>query len=338
MRTTTALLAPAPGAALAPTTIQRRELRDDDIAVRVTHCGVCFTDVHHLRSTDPEAFPLVPGHEFVGNIVDSCESCRWCASGQENWCEEFPTLTYGGRDRQDGTRTLGGCSGEYVVRESFVHPRPAGLDPAGVAPLLCAGVTVWEPLRAEDVGPGIRVGVVGIGGLGHLAVRLARALGAEVTAITSAPEKAEDAARLGASRTVVSRDGTAMAEAAESLDLIIDTIGSEHDLTPYLRLLDVHGVLYPLGYLGPRTVDSMALMVGRKRVSSSGSAGLARAAELLEFCGRHGLTADVEVVPAAEAAAALERLTRHEAAAESIERRRRDLSCRGAVREAPLDG
>lgn len=207
---------------------------------------------------------------------------------------------------------MGGYSGEYVVREAFVHPRPADLDPAGAAPLLCAGATVWEPLRAEAVGPGTRVGVVGIGGLGHLAVRLARALGAEVTAITSTPEKAEDAARLGASRTVVSRDDAAMAEAAESLDLIIDTIGSEHDLSPYLRLLDVQGVLYPVGYLGSHTVDSMALMVGRKRVSSSGSAGLARTAELLEFCGRHGVTADVEVLPATEAAVALERLARHD--------------------------
>src|SRR5699024_2646005 len=176
--------------------------------------------------------------------------------------------------RHDGTRTFGGFSGEYVARDRFVYHRPTTLDPAGVAPLLCAGITVWDPLRAEEAGPGTRVGVAGIGGLGHLAVRLAAALGAEVT-----------------------------------LHVLIDTIGFEHDLTPYVRALDVHGVLYPVGYLGPLSIDSMSLLVGRKRLSSSGGGGVDRVAELLEFCGRHEITADVEVVPAADAMTALSRLT-----------------------------
>ncbi|GAA1917576.1 NAD(P)-dependent alcohol dehydrogenase [Nocardioides lentus] len=331
MRSTTALLAGAPGAALSPTTIERRDLRPDDVAVRVTHCGVCFTDLHHLRSTDPGVFPLVPGHEFVGevaavgaavtrfavgdpvavgNIVGSCGACRWCREGQENWCERF-VLTYGGPDHEGG-RTLGGYSGEYVVRERFTHHRPAHLDPAGVAPLLCAGITVWEPLRTAGVGPGSRVGVVGIGGLGHLAVRLAAALGAEVTAFTTSERKVADAERLGASRVVVSSDAAAMAAVGDSLDLVVDTVAVDHDLAPYLAALDVEGVLYPVGYLGPLQVDSMSLLRGRKRVSSSGSGGVDRTAELLQFCGEHGVVADVEVLPARDVATALDRLARND--------------------------
>ncbi|WP_299056022.1 NAD(P)-dependent alcohol dehydrogenase [uncultured Nocardioides sp.] len=332
MRPTTALLADRPGAPLTPTPIERRDLRDDDVAVRVTHCGVCFTDLHHLRSTADGVFPLVPGHEFVGevaavgpavtsyavgdpvavgNIVDSCGECRRCAEGQENWCPEY-VLTYAGRDRHDSSRTLGGYSGEYVVRERFVHARPPGLDPAGVAPLLCAGITVWEPLRTTGVGPGSRVGVVGIGGLGHLAVRLAAALGAEVTAFTTSAAKADDARRLGATRVVVSTDAEQMAAAADSLDVVIDTVAVEHDLAPYLACVDTDGVLFPVGYLGPLTVDSMSLLAGRKRLSSSGSGGVDRTAELLAFCGEHGITADVEVLPAAEVATALDRLARND--------------------------
>lgn len=330
MTTTSALLASAPGAALELAQIERRDLRPDDVSVRVTHSGVCFTDLHRLASPDSRMFPLVPGHEFVGvvsavgaavtkfrvgdavaigNIVDSCGECKWCLRGQESWCEEIPTQTYSGEDRHDGTRTFGGFSGEYVARDRFVHHRPTTLDPAGVAPLLCAGITVWDPLRAEEAGPGTRVGVAGIGGLGHLAVRLAAALGAEVTAFTTSQSKAADAKRLGATHVVVSSDAHAMAAAAETLDVLIDTIGFEHDLTPYVRALDVHGVLYPVGYLGPLSIDSMSLLVGRKRLSSSGGGGVDRVAELLEFCGRHEITADVEVVPAADAMTALSRLT-----------------------------
>lgn len=333
MRTTTALLSPAPGGLLTPTRIDRRDLRADDVAVRVTHCGVCHTDLHHLASLDPEAFPLVPGHEFVGevaavgsrvtrfvvgdpvavaNIVDSCGECRWCERGQEAWCEEFPTLTYNGRDRHDGTRTLGGYSGEYVVREAFVHARPKNLDPAGVAPLLCAGITVWTPLRAEQVGAGSKVGVVGVGGLGHLAVKLARALGAEVTVFTTSPGKAEDARRLGAARAIVSTDEDAMSGAPRDLDVIIDTIAVEHSLEPYLDTLDVRGVLYPVGYLGALTVDTIALLIGRRRLSSAGGASPQDVAELLAFCEEKEIVADVETVPGRDVHTALDRLSRND--------------------------
>ncbi|MDN5853971.1 MAG: alcohol dehydrogenase catalytic domain-containing protein, partial [Actinomycetia bacterium] len=208
--------------------VQRRNLRADDLAVRVDYCGVCHTDLHAIGAGAHEGeTPLVPGHEFtgvvsdvgadvtdfsigdpvaVGNIVDSCGVCDLCASGHENFCREFPTLTYGGTDRRDGSTTLGGYSREYVVRDRFAYRLPAGLDPAGAAPLLCAGITVWEPLRSLGVSEGSRVAVVGLGGLGHLAVKLAVALGAETTVISRSADKVDDAHRLGARTVVLSTD------------------------------------------------------------------------------------------------------------------------------------
>ena len=310
----------------------RRSLRADDVAVRITHCGVCHSDLHALAQpagTRGHA-PLVPGHEFVGevtevgpgvtrfavgdavavgNIVDSCGECRMCLAGHENMCAEFPTLTYAGRDRVDGTTTLGGWSSSYVVREGFVYHRPPGLDPAAVAPLMCAGITVWEPLRAWDVGPGSRVGVVGLGGLGHLAVKLAAGLGAEVTVFTRTAAKGDDARALGAHRVVVSEDADDMAAAGDSLDLVIDCVSAPHDLGPYLRTLDLDGTLVGLGYLGESTVDAMDLLRARRRLASSGSGGRARTQELLDFCGEHGIVADVETLPSAEVGTALARLT-----------------------------
>ncbi|WP_194421847.1 NAD(P)-dependent alcohol dehydrogenase [Microbacterium abyssi] len=330
---TTALSATVHGQALHPTPIARRELLPDDVDVRVTFCGVCHSDLHALH-TPPEQggiFPLVPGHEFVGevvavgssvidfapgdpvavgNIVDSCGTCRMCHAGQENFCTEFPTLTYGGRDRVDGTVTAGAYAGRYVVRDRFVYHRPTALDPAAVAPLMCAGITVWEPLRTSGVGPGTRLGVVGIGGLGHLAIRLGRALGAEVTVFTTTPAKVADAQRLGAEHVVISTDDGAMEDARSSLDLILDTVAVAHDLTPYLRSLDLDGTLFNLGHLGPVRVQATDLLIGRKRLASAGSGGHRWTQDLLNFCGEHGITADIEVLPAAEVNTALERLAR----------------------------
>jgi uncharacterized zinc-type alcohol dehydrogenase-like protein len=314
-------------------TITRRDLRDDDVDVRVTFCGVCHSDLHALHTPVEQggSFPLVPGHEFVGevvavgsavtgfapgdavavgNIVDSCGSCRMCSAGQENFCAEFPTLTYGGRDRVDGSVTAGAYAGRYVVRDRFVYHRPAALEPAAVAPLLCAGVTVWEPLRAAGVGVGTRLGVAGIGGLGHLAVRLGRALGAEVTVFTTNPAKAGDAERLGAAHVVVSTDDDAMAAARGSLDVILDTVAVPHELAPYLRALVLDGMLFSLGHLGPVTVETIDLLVGRKRLASAGSGGRRSTQELLDFCGEHGIVADVEVLAAREVGTALERLAK----------------------------
>jgi len=248
----------------------------------------------------------------VGNIVDSCGACAMCLGGQENYCKEFPTLTYGGTDRVDGSTTLGGFSSEYVVRDRFVYHRPAGLDAAAVAPLMCAGITVWEPLRAAGVGPGTRVGVVGLGGLGHLAVRLASALGADVTVFTTTPAKAADAAALGARAAVISTDADAMAAERGHFDVLIDTVAVDHDLAPYLGVLDLDGILYSIGYLGPVTVQTLDLLVGRKRLGSAGSGGHRHTQELLDFCGEHGIVADVEVVPAGDVAVALDRLARND--------------------------
>ena len=329
------LQASAPGAELERVAFQRRALRGDDVAVRISFCGVCHSDLHALR-TPPEqggTFPLVPGHEFVGevtavgadvrdfavgdsvavgNIVDSCGVCGMCRAGQENYCTEFPTLTYAGTDRQDGTVTRGGFSTDYVVRDRFVYRRPPQLDPAGVAPLMCAGVTVWEPLRRWNVGPGVRVGVVGLGGLGHLAVKFARALGADVTVFTTSAGKRQQALELGADHVVLSGDAEAMAGLAGSLNLIVDTASVEHDLAPYLHCVALDGTLCSLGYLGPVTVGTLDLLVGRKSLASAGSGGRPGTQEMLHFCGQHGITADVEVLPATRVQEALDRLSRND--------------------------
>jgi uncharacterized zinc-type alcohol dehydrogenase-like protein len=332
---TIALQSAQTGAPLLPVAIHRRDLRPHDVDVRVSFCGVCHTDLHslHMSPENGGTFPLVPGHEFVGdvvavgtdvtqfavgdaiavgNIVDSCGACAMCRAGQENFCEEFPTLAYGGTDRVDGTPTLGAFSGRYVVNENFVYHRPTHLDPAAVAPLMCAGVTVWEPLRSAAVGPGTRLGVVGLGGLGHLAVKLGRALGAEVTVFTTSPAKETDARKLGANHVVLSTDLEAMDAHTGMVDVVLDTVAVEHDLAPYLRALDLDGTLFSIGYLGSVTVQTLDLLIGRKRLASAGSGGHRYTQELLDFCGDHGIVADVEVLPASDVAVALDRLARND--------------------------
>lgn len=311
--------------------IHRRELRPDDVDIRVQFCGVCHSDLHAIHGA--AALPLVPGHEFsgevvrvgsavdglapgdqvvVGNIVDSCGRCAMCERGQENYCVEFPTLTYGGADRHDGSRTQGAYAGRYVAARRFVYRRPESLDAAAVAPLMCAGITVWEPLRSAGVGPGTRLGVVGLGGLGHLAVRFGVALGAEVTVFSTTPAKAEDAQRLGAHAVVISTDDDAMTRARGTLDVVIDTVAADHELAPYLGALDLDGMLFTIGHLGSITVQAMDLLVGRKRLASSGSGGRRGTQEMLDFSAEHGIVADVEVVPHTELTTALDRLSRND--------------------------
>lgn len=332
MRTTTGWRVDGPAGPLRRTELERRDLRPDDVAVRVDFCGVCHTDLHAVRAHSGDG-PLVPGHEFtgvvtdvgrsvtrfaagdavaVGNIVDSCGACPMCRAGQENFCREFPTLTYGGADRHDGSTTLGGWSREYVVRDRFAHRLPAGLDPAAAAPLLCAGVTVWEPLRALGAGPGTRVAVAGLGGLGHLAVKLAVALGAPTAVLSRSADKADDARRLGADEFIVSTDPDQTARARDRYDIVIDTISAPHDVGPYLGLVALDGTLSHLGHLGPVTVETLDLLIGRKKLSSGGSGGLPATAAMLDFCAEHGIGADVEVLPSSRVDEALERLARND--------------------------
>ncbi|MEU0194983.1 NAD(P)-dependent alcohol dehydrogenase [Streptomyces afghaniensis] len=334
MRSTTGWQADSLTRTLRRAALERRDLRPDDIAVRVEYCGVCHTDLHALQGHTSDANGvLVPGHEFtgvvtevgsavsdffpgdpvaVGNIVDSCGMCRMCQAGQENFCREFPTLTYGGADRQDGSTTLGGYSREYVVSHQFAYHLPAGLDAAATAPLLCAGVTVWEPLQALGVGPGSTVAVAGLGGLGHLAVKMATALGATTSVISRTLDKADEARGLGAQGFVVSTDPGQMEAVRDQFDVVIDTISAPHDLAPYLRVVAMDGTLSHLGHLGPVTVETMDLLIGRKKLSSAGSGGRPSTAAMLRFCAEHGITADIELLPSSQVNRALERLERND--------------------------
>ncbi|QPZ38846.1 NAD(P)-dependent alcohol dehydrogenase [Paramicrobacterium chengjingii] len=315
--------------------IERRDLRPSDVAIEVTYCGVCHSDLHALHDHEASGSDelLVPGHEFVGtvsaigtevvgfavgdpvavgNIVDSCGVCDMCRSEQQNFCREFPTTTYGGRDRVDGSATLGAYAHEYVADQRFVYHRPAHLNSAAVAPLMCAGITVWEPLSQRNVGPGTTVGVVGLGGLGHLAVKLARARGASVTVFTTSPSKANDARALGADDVIVSTDEDAQSRARGRYDLIIDTIAVEHPLKPYLDALALDGALCVVGYLGEVKLDILSVLIGRKSLTSAGSGGRLYTQELLDFCGENDIVADVEVLPSSQVNTALDRLARND--------------------------
>jgi uncharacterized zinc-type alcohol dehydrogenase-like protein len=329
MRTTTGFALLEPGAPLQAWTFERRDPRPDDVVVRVTHTGVCHSDIHAIDGTGPDGTPLVPGHEFtgevvavgpdvtrftvgdlvaVGNIVDSCGVCANCLDDEQSYCLEFPTTTYNGRDRVDGTVTRGAYSAEYVVREAFVYHLPAGLDPAGAAPLMCAGITVWQPLSRYGVGPGTNVGIVGLGGLGHLAVKFAKALGATVTVFTTSASKVSDARELGADDVIVSTDPQAMADAARRFDFVLDTAAGKHPITPYVQTLTMDGTICELGIPDRYEVDAFSLLVGRRKLTASGSGGTRDTQAMLDFAGEHGIVADVEVLPAASVNTALDRL------------------------------
>ncbi|MGR6919693.1 NAD(P)-dependent alcohol dehydrogenase [[Actinomadura] parvosata] len=329
MRSTTGWQSLDPsGNTLTRVTFERRDLRPDDIAVRIDYCGVCHSDLHRIHGMLGET-DLVPGHEAtgvvvatgqavtgfavgervaIGTIVDSCGECAMCLAGQENYCYHRPTTTYGGTDRVDGAPTKGAYSREYVLREKFAFHLPDGLDPAAAAPLMCAGVSVWEPLRAASAGPGSRVAVAGLGGLGHLAVKLATALGAEVTVLSRNAAKEQDALSLGASALLVTTDEAQVAAARGRFDLVLDTIAADHELTPLIGMLGLDGTLCVLGnplLAGPQLWE---LGAGRKKLTSSGTGGLRQTVEMLAFCAEHGITADVEILPSSEVETALNRL------------------------------
>lgn len=317
------------GERLVPWAFERRGLRPNDIAVKIQFCGVCHSDLHAIRGTS--RFPLVPGHEMVGKvtalgaevtkfqigdavvvgtIVDSCGHCSSCKRHLEQYCLEGVTTTYDGIDRNDGSITRGGYSNEYVVDAHFAYHIPSGLTPASVAPLLCAGVTTWSPLRHWDVVPGKTVGIVGLGGLGHMAVKFAHALGAYVVLFSTSAAKLADAKALGADEAILSTDEAQMAGQESRFDFILDTVSSRHSLNPYLRALKLDGTLCCLGIPKDMDFSPVFLTIGRRRLASSGVGGTLETQEMLDFCSQHNISSDVEIISAADIDDGFERLER----------------------------
>lgn len=318
---------------LVPFAFERRALRPNDVAIDVLYCGICHTDLHFTRNDwGITTYPVVPGHEIVGRVrevgssvtrhkvgdavavgtlVDSCMTCDQCKKSEEQMCRTGGTWTFGSKDPVTDEMTQGGYSKHLVVREEFALRVPEGLDLSRAAPLLCAGITVYSPLRTWGVGPGSRVAVVGLGGLGHLAVKLAAGLGAQVTVLSRTADKAADARALGADRLLISSDPAAMAAAASSFDLIVDTVPVKHDLSPYIPLLDIDGTLAIVGQLGPiPELNSFPLIGGRRRIAGSPSGGLRETQELLDFCARKGIAPDCELIRMEQVNEAFERIER----------------------------
>ncbi|MGZ8867955.1 MAG: NAD(P)-dependent alcohol dehydrogenase [Thermoanaerobaculia bacterium] len=319
---------------LAPTTIPRREPAETDVQIAILFTGICHSDLHMVRNEwaeMPSVYPIVPGHEIVGRatrvgsavkkfkkgdivgvgcLVDSDGTCDLCKAGREQFCANA-TYTYGAPDKHTGGVTYGGYSDSVVVDERFVLRVPANLDPAGAAPLLCAGITTYSPIRAAGVARGQKVGVVGLGGLGHMGVKIMHAMGAHVVVFTTSPGKKEDALRLGADEVVVSRNTDEMAAHAGTFDFILDTVSADHDLNVYLRLLRVEGRMTLVGAPPkPLAVSAFSLIMGNRTLSGSNIGGIAETQEMLDFCGKHNITADVEVIPAQRIIEAYERLVK----------------------------
>ncbi|MBK7977821.1 MAG: NAD(P)-dependent alcohol dehydrogenase [Deltaproteobacteria bacterium] len=335
---TTAYAASSPTSGLAPATIRRREPRPTDVQLEVLFCGVCHSDLHQVRDewhkNMPTTYPCVPGHEIVGRvvkagsavrrfregdlaavgcIVDSCRTCPSCQDGEEQFCEGPAMFTYNSPDRFVGGVTFGGYSKSVVVDEAFALQISDRLGLAGTAPLLCAGITTYSPLRRANVGKTSKVGVVGLGGLGHMGVKLANALGARVVVFTTSPRKAEDAIRLGAHDVVVSTEPAEMRKQAKSFDFILDTVSAAHDLNGYLPMLKRDGTLTMVGAPeAPLPIEVMNLVLARRRFTGSLIGGIRETQEMLDFCLEHGLTADVEVIPIQKIDEAYERLVRND--------------------------
>ena len=303
---------------LAPATIPRREPTDLDVQIEILYCGVCHSDLHYARNEwHFTQYPAVPGHEIVGRVtkvgpkvtkfkpgdlagvgclVDADLSCPYCRKGLEQFSPSM-VMTYGSMDQHLNLPTYGGYSEGIVVTEHFVLRIPENLELAAVAPLLCAGITTYSPLRHWKVGPGQKVGIVGLGGLGHMAVKFARAFGAHVVVFTTSPNKTADALRVGAHEVIVSKNPDEMAKHAGTFDFILDCVSADHDINAYLNMLTVDGNLTLVGAPEkPLPVAPMSLIFGRKSLSGSLIGGLAETQEMLEFCGQHGITSDIEMI------------------------------------------
>jgi len=320
---------------LASTTIPRRDPEEHDVRIEILFCGICHSDLHAVRNEWSEfastIYPIVPGHEIIGRVtnvgsavtkyesgdlvgvgclVDSDRTCARCQAGLENFCPNL-TLTFGSPDKHLGGVTYGGYSESVVVDEHFVLRVPTNLDLAGAAPLLCAGITTYSPMRRRGVTAGKKVGVVGLGGLGHMGVKFARAFGAHVVVFTTSPDKRGDALRLGADDVVVSRNADEMQKHAGSFDFILDTVSADHDINAYLNLLGLDGNLTLVGAPPkPFAVSAFSLIMGNRSLSGSNIGGIPQTQEMLDFCGEHNITADTEVIPIRNVNEAYERLLR----------------------------
>ena len=322
----------ASDAPLKQMNIERREITAKDIEIEILYCGVCHSDLHTARNDwGGTNYPAVPGHEIVGRVinigsevtklkvgdlaavgclVDSCRQCDSCQHDLEQYCSNGFTGTYNGHDKHLGGHTLGGYSEKVVVEEHFVLKVPVNLDLAAVAPLLCAGITTWSPLRHWKVGKGSKVAVVGLGGLGHMAIKLAKGLGATVTLFSRTPDKTQDALDLGADEVIISTDNHQMNAVKGKFDLIIDTVPYGHNVNPYVSTLNFSGTLVLVGYLGglEPVLNTVPMILGRKSVAGSLIGGIAETQELLDFCGEHNIVSEIEIIKIEEINEAYERM------------------------------
>jgi len=336
--TAKAVAAQSPTSGMAAITVPRRTPQPKDVQIEILYCGVCHTDVHFVRNEFaaimPTTYPCVPGHEIVGRVaktgnavtkfkegdlaavgcmVDSDRTCEACVAGEEQYCASQPIFTYNAPDKHLGGMTYGGYSQSVVVDEDFVLRVPKNLDMAGTAPLLCAGITTYSPLRHAGVKAGQKVGVVGLGGLGHMGVKLAAAFGANVAVFTTSPNKAADAKRLGAHEVVNSRDDAEMLKHANTFDFILDTVPAKHKINPYINLLRRDGTLTFVGAPSePLPLEVAGLLFGRKKVAGSLIGGIRETQEMLDFCGKHNVTADVEMIGVQGIDQAYERLLKND--------------------------
>ena len=319
---------------LAPHRFERRDPRPDDVVIDILYCGVCHSDIHQARNEWRNSiYPMVPGHEIIGRVssvgaqvsqfkvgdmvgvgcmVDSCQHCGACHAGLEQYCAEGAVWTYNGIDRRDGMPTFGGYSERIVVSDKFVVRISEKLDPKAAAPLLCAGITTWSPLRHWNIGKGSKVAVVGLGGLGHMGLKFAKAMGAEVTLFTRTPDKEAEARRLGADHVVLSTDAEQMKAVARAFDFILDTVPSPHDLNPYLSTLAINGTLCLVGLLEPiePAVQAGNVVLGRRSIAGSAIGGIAETQEMLDYCAEHGIVSDIEMIDIQNINQAYERMLR----------------------------
>ena len=312
-------------------TIERRSLLPHDIEMNILYCGICHSDLHSIRNDwGGTMYPIVPGHEMVGKItsigehvtkfkvgdvaaigciVDSCESCEYCESDLEQFCDEGATYSFGSPDKLTGKHTFGGFSEKYVCNEKYVLKMPEFENLAAAAPLLCAGITVYSPLKHWQAGSGKKIGILGVGGLGHIAIKIAKAMGADIVVFTTSESKVEDAKRLGAHEVVLSTDTSQMEKYARSLHFILDTVSAKHDINAYLNLLRHDGSVVVVG-LPPEAIEINAfnIVMGRRSVSGSNIGSIAETQEMLEFCHKHNITADIELINIQQINEAFERL------------------------------